>query len=327
MLESFLKYIVCPECENELDLTVNEKSGEKIRSGDLKCKACDAKYPIIDFIPRFVPIENYATNFGIEWNIHSRTQYDNYSAKDISEERFFKETKWSGNLEGEIILEVGSGSGRFTKHAASTKAMIVSLDYSFAVEANYKSNGDKENVFIVQGSIYNMPFRKKYFDKVFCIGVLQHTPDPYKSFMILPEFVKEGGKVVVDVYKKVFSTIINTKYWVRPITKRANPKKLYNGVVKYINFMWPVFKIVSKIPKIGRHINWALLIPDYTKYGLKGEILKEWAILDCYDMLSPMYDYPQTLKTMRNWFQEAKLTDIEVHFGYNGIEGRGTVKR
>ena len=42
-------------------------------------------------------------------------------------------------------------------------------------------------------------------------------------------------------------------------------------------------------------------------------------------MLSPQYDYPQSLRTMKKWFEEAKLKDIDVHYGYNGIEGRGTV--
>ena len=325
MREHFIKYLFCPECREDLQLVISEKEDDKIKTGDLKCSSCNLVFPIINFIPRFVPVENYATSFGLQWNIHSKTQYDDYSSKDVSKERFFNETKWSSDLEGEIILEVGSGSGRFTGHAASTKAMVISMDYSFAVEANYKSNGDKENVFIVQGDIYKMPFRRNYFDKLFCIGVLQHTPDPHKSFMSLPQFLKKDGKLVIDMYKKMLRTLINTKYWVRPFTKDIEPQKLYNGVVKYINFMWPFFKIVSKIPKIGRQINWQFLIPDYTKYGLKGEALKEWAILDCYDMLSPQYDYPQSLRTMKKWFEEAKLKDIDVHYGYNGIEGRGTV--
>ncbi len=97
-----------------------------------------------------------------------------YTGSDLSERRFFAETKWDRNLAGEVILEVGSGSGRFTTPAASTGAMVVSLDYSYAVEANYAQNGHRENVLIVQGDIYRMPFRKESFDKLFCIGVLQH---------------------------------------------------------------------------------------------------------------------------------------------------------
>ena len=72
-------------------------------------------------------------------------------------------------------------------------------------------------------------------------------------------------------------------------------------------------------------INWQILIPDYSSFGLPNNLLKEWAYLDCFDMLSPWYDSPQTLSTLLKWFREAGLTEIEVRYGYNGIEGH--VKR
>src|SRR5207248_3605674 len=134
----------------------------------------------------------------------------------ISEKRFFEETGWPRVLAREVILEVGSGSGRFTEQAASTEAFIISFDYSHAVEANYASNGARENVLIVQADIYAMPFRTEYFDKVFCFGVLQHTPDVRQAFLALPPMLKPGGELVVDVYKKTFfRTCLATKYYAR----------------------------------------------------------------------------------------------------------------
>jgi hypothetical protein len=52
-------------------------------------------------------------------------------------------------------------------------------------------------------------------------------------------------------------------------------------------------------------------------------MLREWAILDTFDMLSPRYDAPQTLENVREWFRVAGLDAVEVEIGYNGIEGRG----
>jgi hypothetical protein len=100
--------------------------------------------------------------------------------------------------------------------------------------------------------------------------------------------------------------------------------KLYRCTKKYVDFMWPIANIFRRIPKIGPKINWALCIADYSKIGLKDEMLKEWAYLDTFDMLSPRYDYPQTLKTVKKWFKDAGLSDVDVHYGYNGIEARGT---
>jgi len=327
MKPEYIKYLVCPKCE--ADVVIKEKTKEsagRIESGLIECQKCSAVYEIINFIPRFVPKENYASSFGLEWNLHSKTQYDSYSGLNCSEKRFFEETKWSRNLKDKIILEAGSGSGRFTEQAASTGAFVISADYSNAVEANYKSNGNKENVFIVQADIYSLPFKKQLFDKLFCIGVIQHTPDPYKAFMALPQYLKNNGKLVIDVYKKTLSVYLAAKYYVRPLTKNMNADKLYKYTKKYVDFMWPIANIIRRIPKIGPKINWALCIADYSQLGLKGKMLKEWTYLDTFDMLSPRFDYPQTLKTVEKWLQDAKLSDIDVHYGYNGIEARGTKK-
>ena len=47
------------------------------------------------------------------------------------------------------------------------------------------------------------------------------------------------------------------------------------------------------------------------------------AILDTFDMLSPQYDNPASLKEFTSWFHELKMNSIDVHYGHNGIEGRG----
>ena len=71
-----------------------------------------------------------------------------------------------------MILEVGSGSGRFTEQAAKTGATIISCDYSYAVEANFASNGKNDNVLIVQADLYHMPFGEiiltNFFVSVYC---------------------------------------------------------------------------------------------------------------------------------------------------------------
>lgn len=319
-------YLACPKCSADLDLAnIIEETNDSVKSGQLKCTKCDREYSITKYIPRFVPINNYSRSFGVEWTKHARTQYDSYSGSNISRKRFFEETKWPQNMEGKIILEVGCGSGRFTEQATSTGAMVVSMDYSFSVDANFASNGEKPNILIVQADIYEMPFKRGYFDNLFCIGVLQHTPKPKEAFMVLPSFLKQGGSITIDVYRKFkgLRRIVETKYWVRPITKRINLEQLYIWCKRYIEMMWPLAKTINKFPR-GKNINWMLLIADYIgRYGLSNEMAKEWAILDTFDMLSPRYDNPQTLETVRKWFADAGLADIDVHYGYNGIEGRG----
>ena len=40
--------------------------------------------------------------------------------------------------------------------------------------------------------------------------------------------------------------------------------------------------------------------------------LKEWALLDTFDWLSPAYDNPQTKYNARSYMDQAKLEEIEV---------------
>lgn len=284
-------------------------------------------YAITNFIPRFVPQENYARSFGVEWTVHSRTQYDATSGLAVSRGRFEKETQWGRDLRGEFVLEVGSGSGRFTTHALETGATVVSFDYSEAVEANYQSNGKDPNLLLVQASVYEMPFRLDFFDRAFCFGVLQHTPDPRSAFMSIVPHLRPGGRIAADVYAKdLRNWLLNPKYWVRPFVSRENPRVLYDRLKRYVDLMWPLARLLRKVPRIGATLNWKLLIADYSATALRhadDATLKQWAYLDTFDMLSPMFDKPKSLKAFRQWFCEAGLEDVDVRYGYNGLEGRG----
>lgn len=325
----YLNFLVCPKTHRPLILKENPLSikNGRIMGGILLEPISKNEYPIINFIPRFVCSEGYTTNFGLEWTLHSKTQYDDYSGLKISKERFEKETQWDQKLANEIILECGCGSGRFTKYALETGDTVVSFDYSNAVEASYDANGHQKNLLIVQADIFQMPFQKNFFDKAFCFGVLQHTPNPEIAFKTIVEYLKPGGKISSDIYRKYWFSPILPGYLLRHITTRINPKKLYTYVKNYIDLMWPVVKLLRKIPKIGYSIIHVILcIADYSSTIMKNSpdnIVKEFAYLDTFDRLSPKYDYPQKLLTFKKWHEDAGLVDITVKYGYNGIEGRG----
>ena len=197
-------------------------------------KLCDASgmcFHIVREVPRIASVSNYTESFGYQWNKFSGTQLDRENL-DISRIRFFAETNWTASsIDGKDILEVGSGAGRFSKVVLEcTNATLWSVDFSDAVTANWANNRKiapgRFNIF--QASVYEMPFPENSFDKVFCLGVLQHTPDFSASIKALIEKTKPGGEIVVDFYPiKGWWTKLSAKYIFRPLTKRLSHKNAY----------------------------------------------------------------------------------------------------
>jgi SAM-dependent methyltransferase len=321
-----LPILICPKTKRPFELIIHESFADRVKKGVLIEPVSGNEYPVIDFIPRFVGKENYANSFGFQWNLHSQTQHDEFTKVEVSVSRFFNETKWNKDLAGQIILEAGCGSGRFTKHATSTKATVVSFDYSNAVNANYKINGEEKNLLLVQADIFNMPFPDNFFDKAFCFGVLQHTPNPEKAFLSIVKHLKPGGQISSDIYLKSWKNYFHVKYFVRPFVKKLSHASLYNFTRRYVNFFWPVARLLRR-SKLGRLIISRFIAERSDQLGkANDDLLRDWAYLDTFDWFSPAYDQPQTLSKFSAWHKQAELDQIEVHYGYNGIEGRG-IKR
>jgi SAM-dependent methyltransferase len=320
-----LKYLVCPRCHGDLGFSGDsQRERDQVIEGNLACCRCRQRFPIIGGVPRFVENESYSSSFGFEWIRHATTQYDSHNGTKISETRFFGETKWPRDLSGQTVLEAGCGSGRFTEQAALTGAMVISFDLSRAVEVNEKYNGHRKNVLIIQADLFNLPLRTDSFDKVFCFGVLQHTPSVEGALFALVDYLKPGGIIAVDVYYRVWwRRLVETKYWVRPITNKLKPMTLYKLCRWWVRFLWPLATCLRSIPQ-GFRLSRFLLVADHgPAVPIPDQMRREWAVLDTFDWLSPAYDHPQSLVGFRGMFDRAPLEEVEVVRGQNGIEGRG----
>ena len=272
-------------------------------------------FPLKNGAYRFIETEGYCSSFGFQWNKFQRLQIDKYSGVTMSRDRFFAVTKWDElNLDGENILEVGSGAGRFTQIVLDyTKANLYSVDYSEAVEANFRNNGPHQRLKLFQTNIYELPFLKASFDRVFCFGVLQHTPDVKKSIQCLIEMVKPGGELIVDFYQlKGFWTKVQAKYLLRPVLKKISNEKLLAYISANIDWLITLSKLFIKL-RIDRLTNRFLPICDIKKtmpQGIDNNDLREWIILDTFDMFSAAYDQPQKIKEVKNWFVEMGMTQV-----------------
>lgn len=328
MRHQAVQTFVLPGTGNELELKqVDEKIGDEIKEGVLVEPSSSRVVPIRNFIPRFVDDSSYRMKFGWQWESFRQLQIDRINGTTISSKRFYAGTGWSPEeLRGQRILEVGCGAGRFTQVMLDAGAEVWSLDYSNVVDACWTNHGPHPNLTVVQGDVYAMPFKKGFFDKVFCFGVLQYTPDVKRAFMSLIDFIKPGGKIAVDVYRKEkWPSRWTSKYLWRPLTKRMPEELVFRIVKGYMPWWLPIDNKLENLPFIWRFTNLIRgIVPCWNYTGalpLPEKQILEWAILDTFNSLSPKYDQPQTMGDLRSWFDESKLSDIEVRYGSNGIVG------
>jgi SAM-dependent methyltransferase len=314
----------CPDCNGDMELGEDAAEGE-VESGELTCRSCSACFPIVGHVPRFVPKRNYADSFALEWSTFPRTQYDSHSGATISFGRFFESTGFPERMDGEVVLEAGCGSGRFTEIAKATGARLFTFDYSTAVDVSLRNNGLNGNIAYAQADILHPPFAPGSFDRVLCLGVLQHTPDPATAFSNLANLVKPGGFISIDVYHKNWKNAVSTRRLLRLFTPRIPPERLLSLIKKW----WPRLigpkRALQRIPFVGERVD-GMLVPivDYRhEHSLTDEQNTEWSILDTFDIYSARYECRQSLSDVQGWFDKNGVERIYIGPGFNGIVARG----
>jgi SAM-dependent methyltransferase len=284
-------------------------------------------YKIINNIPRFVKVDNYAKNFGLQWRKFYKIQLDSYTKTNISEARVLKIFKNDlKKLKKKNILEAGSGAGRFTEIFLKYGGKVDSFDYSQSVEANFKNN-KSNNLTIVQADIRRVPFKNNFYDYIFCLGVLQHTPSTEESINSLWKNLKPGGKFFFDHYIFKWRTFLPP-----PIGQVLNiyrffilllPHDWRYRIVKHlVNFWFPIhwkFKNDKIIQKILRRLS--PVIFHYGIYKLKTkEMYYKWSLLDTHDSTTDYFKNKITKEKILEILRKLRAKKIKISYGGNGIE-------
>ena len=108
------------------------------------------------------------------------------------------------------------------------------------------------------------------------------------------------------------------------MTAHIPQQRLFRVVERSLPFLLGFSRQASRLPVVGQFARRMVPVADYQGiYDLDECQLREWALLDTFDMLSPRYDKPQTCRTLHRWTQEAGLEEIEVgNFGHLVARGR-----
>ena len=283
------------------------------------------KFPVVNGIPRFVPQDNYASAFGLQWKNFAKTQLDSFNGTKISQERLERCLGFPiEQLKGKNLLEVGSGAGRFTELFVKGGAHVHTVDLSVAVEVNKENIGQADNYKIAQASVYELPFAKESFDVVICLGVIQHTPSSEKTIEALWQMVKPGGLLVIDHYIWRINYYFNPATYYRLVLKEMKPQTSKKIVDALVNFFFPLhwaFRNIAPLEWLLKRVS-----PLITFMKPHPELSRqehfEWARLDTYDSLTDYYKHLRTPDQIKTELEKLGAKNIWINKGGNGVEAR-----
>jgi ubiquinone/menaquinone biosynthesis C-methylase UbiE len=219
--------------------------------------------------------------------------------------------------ENTYALDVGCGTGRWTKYLAPKAGFIEAVDPSNAIFAADKLLGKIENVRLSKASIETLPFPDEIFDFVMSIGVLHHIPDTREALNDCVKKVKKGGYFFVYLYYNLdgrgpfYKTLFKISDLVRKVVS------ILPHTIKH--FVCDILAIIFYMPFIfaGRFFNFLRLKKLAKRMPLHGYQNRSFFIIrnDALDRFGTRLEQRFSAKEIQEMMENAGLTDVVISNG------------
>lgn len=268
-------------------------------------------FPIVRAIPRFVQseipqdIRKIQKTFSSEWDHYVYGQR-NWGQTIEYRKQLFLQCMGSSpeELKGKTIWDAGCGSGILATEMSRTFGMeVIALDLAFGID-KAQEFCDQSNVHFVQGSVLSPPLRKRYFDYLYCAGVLVACPDTYEGFKSIIPQLKEGGRCFIWVYQPV-----NKEYMPHDWRKVS----VYN---------WIRTNVTSKLPiPVQRGLYWSWIPFFLVKQEcdiLTGRLERanrrtaKEKMQALFDAFSPIFQHKHTYEEVEQWYQDEGFINFKI---------------
>ncbi|MHA1505646.1 MAG: methyltransferase domain-containing protein [Candidatus Asgardarchaeia archaeon] len=284
--------IVCPVCMSKM-----RHFGDYYR-GSLYCKRCNVYYPINDGIPSLIPkmdMNYWKTLRKISrfYDLYSRYHDVNYDNPSMWYMRSVEEGAILKNLRGNLALDLGCGTGRYTELLLSKGFDVISVDVSKEMlkitRKRVEGKGYEGKFFLLQCDVGFIPFKDRIFDVILGIfGAFNHTPYYSKGFKALNRLLKGDGVAIISVLnsldvRTVFKNLMKKRLRVMMeldrgrdgyLLMKAGRKgaKLYTHFFGYDELKSCLKMYFSKV-KIGSILS--LVRPEFKKSDRKVRLLNK----------------------------------------------------
>lgn len=248
-------------------------------------------------------------SFGEEWSKFDH--FSNTEINTIASEHYFDIVPES-YIKGKNVLDVGCGTGRWSKYIAAIAATVDSIDPSDAVISAARLSKGVANMRLSKTTVDNLPFAADTFDFVFSLGVLHHIPDTSLAMKKCVEKLKPGGYFLVYLYYNfdnrsfLFKSLFGLSNLVRKLISvlPGAVKDFLCDVIAVLVYM-PFIFLAKCFAKIG-------LAKLAEKMPLSFYVGKSFNVIrnDARDRFGTPLEQRFTQKEIRFMMEECGLTDI-----------------
>ena len=258
--------------------------------------------------------EKVVESFGEEW-----LKFYKFSEQSIEDSamEYFDILDESMINKNTYALDIGCGTGRWTKHLAKKVGFVEAIDPSNAIFAAEKLLEKTDNIRLTKASIENIPFPDQSFDFVMSIGVLHHIPDTQQAMMDCVKKVKTGGYFYCYLYHNLetFSWFSKMLFWISELIRKVVsklPSKLKRAVCDVLAAV-----IYLPIVLVGRLINFIGLKKIGNKLPLNYYHNKPFYMMrtDSLDKFGTALENRFSSEEVRIMMKNSGLKDIVVSTG------------
>lgn len=254
-------------------------------------------------------------SFGDEWE-----KFNSFEADEIEQagNEYFDVVPKELYGPDVVAMDLGCGSGRWTRYMSSRVGHIEAVDPSEAVFHAARVHNDLERVRWNQAGVDNIPFRDGTFDLVVCLGVLHHVPDTAGAIAKLATKVRPGGHMLLYLYYALdgrgplFKGLFHLSNVFRRVISAlpAWPKKFLCDVIAFAVYL-PARTVIRICRSLDPKRKWWPLLPLSYYHNKSLTFLRN----DSLDRFGTPLEQRFTQEEMRAMMEKAGLTDIRFSTG------------
>lgn len=171
-------------------------------------------------------------SFGEEWE-----KFENFNDEDLQKisDMYFDILDERHLNKNTYAMDMGCGTGRWTKIIAQKAGFVEAVDPSSAIYVADRLLKDTPNVRLTQASVDTLPFPDESFDFVMSIGVLHHIPDTQRAMSDCVRKVRKGGYFYTYLYYSLDNKgwFFRAIFWLSSLVRRV-VSRLPSGLKKFI---------------------------------------------------------------------------------------------